>query len=56
MDSIYVCPVMNFLQRQIAKVKDIVIKIAAKFFGKEGIKQAIEVCKTALDLDVLDIR
>ena len=48
--------VLNLLQRQIAKDKHTVIKIAAKFFGKEAIKQAIEVRKTALDLEIPDKR
>ena len=54
--SIHVCPVLNFLQRNITKEKDIVIKIASKFFSKDAIKQAQDVCKSALKLEVLEGR
>jgi len=42
-DSIYVCLVLNFLHWEIVKDKDTVIKIAARIFGKEAIREAIEV-------------
>ena len=54
--SIHVCPVLNFLQRNITKEKDTVIKIASKFFAKDTIKQAQDVCKCALNFDVLESR
>jgi hypothetical protein len=54
--SIHVCPVLNFLQRNITKEKDTVIKIASKFFAKDVIKQAQDVCKSALNFDVLERR
>jgi len=52
----YVCPVQNFLKRSIAKDKDTVIKVCAQFFAKDPIKQAIETCKVALKVDILERR
>ena len=50
--SVHVCPVLNFLQRNITKDK--VIEIASNFFAKNAIKQAQDVCKSALKFDVLE--
>lgn len=54
--AIFVCPVLNFLVRNIAKDKESVIKVGTKFFTKDALKQAIEVCKNALNYDALEKR
>ena len=48
------CVQLNFLQRNIAKDKDTVIKIAANFFAKDAINQAQDIYKTVLKFDALE--
>ena len=45
--------VLNFIQRHVEKKtnKDIVIR-QSKFFSKEALKDAIDICKTVLDKDI----
>ena len=50
------CPVLNFSQQHIAKDKDSIIQTAAKFFGKDAIKHAIEACKRAFQVDIFENR
>ena len=54
--SIFVCPVLNFLLRHIAKDKKSIVQIAANFFGKDSINYVIERCKNAFHVDIFKIR
>ena len=49
---------MNFLYRQIINKadKDAVVKLAAKFFGKDAFKETIEICRDIFKVDILERR
>ena len=55
-DLVYICPVLNFLQRQIINKadKDAVVKLAATFFRKDAFKEAIEICHDIFRVDILE--
>ena len=56
MELQYVCPVLNFLQRQIINKadEDGVVKLAAKFFGKDVFKETIEICRDIFKVNILE--
>ena len=53
---VHICPVLNFLLRQIINKadKDAVVKLAAKFFGKGAFKATIEVCRDIFKVGILE--
>ena len=58
MDLAYICPVLNFLLRQIINKgdKDGVVKLAAKLFGKDAFKETTEIFCDTFKVDILERR